>query len=603
MQKKILLKKTREYLQNSFPENLLPTKKLRQNKKKLFFYKTRNLKTQIIKAKKEVFNQYANSTKKLFALKDNLVLNKNITYYNPKIIVGDTSFLSNEFSSLQSKPNANYTFSSKNKFDFPLQKRVIEKKQTKFAQPLPPFLFSTNQIQYELSRKNARSSDFKKQLKERKKLALIYGHLSKKYIKKVLKQAAKLNGKKHDNFFFLLEARLDVVLFRACFFSSIKSARQWINHNKILVNNQLINTSSYKLKPGDIISIKPKNKLLLCKQIKHFLKKSFFKQNKNTSNQFIISMFLFKKLKSLLKSLAFAPVKGLTFKGQVYQPKVDHQGFTNPFLINHFKKNYFQRNNQALLDKLAINQISSLGKPVRENFITNKVCNKITSEVHPNYIINYKQFLFQVKQVLRSILNKYSKKSRYFKNNNSFALNLSQAEKNTLISNLIELESLEKKNLAFGLNVLDSCKTSNSALKAKVAKHLTPHPEKATTFGWLPKRQGNQPKTNFVCSVFTSDKPSVDHQKGKQPKVVTLTVPELGDLESLRGFLIHLKLKKLFFKSEKKKKSFSILNQNVLKPLNLEISYKNLMIIYLYSPQKIPFACSINMELISRSLA
>ena len=67
MQKKILLKKTREYLQSSFPENLLPARKLRQSKKKLFFQKTRNLKTQVIKAKKEVFNQYANSAKKLFA--------------------------------------------------------------------------------------------------------------------------------------------------------------------------------------------------------------------------------------------------------------------------------------------------------------------------------------------------------------------------------------------------------------------------------------------------------------------------------------------------------------------------------------------------------
>ena len=37
MQKKTLLKKTREYLQSNFPENLLPEKKIRQKKKKLFF--------------------------------------------------------------------------------------------------------------------------------------------------------------------------------------------------------------------------------------------------------------------------------------------------------------------------------------------------------------------------------------------------------------------------------------------------------------------------------------------------------------------------------------------------------------------------------------
>jgi len=160
----------------------------------------------------------------------------------------------------------------------------------------------------------------------------------------------------------------------------------------------------------------------------------------------------------------------------------------------------------------------------KEKFSVKKSLNKKTglNTTYPNFILDYKQFLFQVKQVLRFVLNKYSNKNRYLHNTNSFAFHLSQGEKNTLISNLIELELLEKKHLE--------------------------------------------------------------------------------SLEGLRGFLIHLKLKKLFFKSEKKKKSFIILNQNVLKPLNLEISYKNLLIIYLYPPQKITFACSIHMELISRSL-
>jgi ribosomal 50S subunit-recycling heat shock protein len=352
-------------------------------------------------------------------------------------------------------------------------------------------------------------------------------------------------------FFFLLEARLDVVMFRACFFSSIKSARQWINHNKILVNNQFINTSSYRLKPGDIISIKPKDRILLCRKIMHFLKKSFFKQNKNTPKQFSISTFLFKKLKSSLK------------------PSGNTQS-----LIDHFKKNSLYLNylsdqfremqplplaywsspqvktktkapvalpvtarvaakgtsvllatakeNQMKFDNLTL---SGLGRSTEDTFSVKKNLNKqaYLNMTYPHSILNYKQFLFQVKQVLRFVLNKYSNKNRYLKNTNSFALHLSHIEKSTLISNLIELELLEKRNLE--------------------------------------------------------------------------------SLEGLRGFLIHLKLKKLFFKSEKKKKSFTILNQNVLKPLNLEISYKSLVIIYLYPPQKITFACSIDMELISRSLA
>ena len=66
MQKKILLKKTREYLQSSFPENLLPLRKLRQNEKKSTLQKIRNLKIQVIRAKNEVFKQYANFAKKNF---------------------------------------------------------------------------------------------------------------------------------------------------------------------------------------------------------------------------------------------------------------------------------------------------------------------------------------------------------------------------------------------------------------------------------------------------------------------------------------------------------------------------------------------------------
>ena len=153
MQKKILLKKTREYLQSSFPENLLPARKLRQNKKKLFSHRTRNLKTQVIKAKKEVFNQYANSAKKLFAFKDNIVSNKNVTFYNPKTVLGNNSFQNGIL-----------------KTPYRDRLNLLSKEQSKFME-YPPFLFSTNQIQYELSRKKTRSSDFKNQLKERKKLA------------------------------------------------------------------------------------------------------------------------------------------------------------------------------------------------------------------------------------------------------------------------------------------------------------------------------------------------------------------------------------------------------------------------------------------------
>ena len=193
---------------------------------------------------------------------------------------------------------------------------------------IPSFLFSANQIKYELFKKQSKFSDFKNQLKERKKLSIIYGKFSKKYIKKTLIQASKLNGKLNDNFLFLLEARLDVVLFRASFFSSIPSARQWISHNKILVNNNIINTASYRLKPGDIISISPQNKINLSKKILQKINlhsslqtnkadKQKLSRNKPT-NKFLVSNLLFLKLKKFLKN-----------------------SVNSKFIINYLKKNSF----------------------------------------------------------------------------------------------------------------------------------------------------------------------------------------------------------------------------------------------------------------------
>jgi small subunit ribosomal protein S4 len=59
-------------------------------------------------------------------------------------------------------------------------------------------------------------------------------------------------------FLELFESRLDTVLYRAKFSTSVRNATQLIIHNKILVNNKLVKTKSYLLKPGDLISVDPK---------------------------------------------------------------------------------------------------------------------------------------------------------------------------------------------------------------------------------------------------------------------------------------------------------------------------------------------------------
>ena len=596
MQKKTLLKKTREYLQSNFPENLLPEKKIRQKKKKLFFYRAKNLTKQIIKAKKKLFNEYSIIAKKLFLnnpmipakqAKGSASLNEvsTISPYHlvgPKGKIEKTSFLkvsnysfadSTQFNLAKAKTSfccssnnqkakqIQYlpAFSKQIKFlnlkklefysAFILQKNkeidsstlglwTAKQKKLSFSKQrqstfnhknyfnrnklIPSFLFSANQIKYELFKKQARFSDFKNQLKERKKLSIIYGKFSKKYIKKTLIQASKLNGKLNDNFLFLLEARLDVVLFRASFFSSIPSARQWISHNKILVNNNIINTASYRLKPGDIISIHPQNKINLSKKILQKInlhsslqtnKADKQKLSQNKPNKFLVSNLLFLKLKKFLKN-----------------------SVNSKFIINYLKKN----SSTALLVKQKQN------------------------------LINYKKFIFKLKQIMRSLVDKNLQfKTQNFKFINRISNNFNnQKLKQNLFNNVSPL--LNSTQLNKPKSILSKLINLENLVNKEVI-NLNEAEKRFLLF-------------NLIQLEFLEKK-------------------NLKTLEGLRYFLIFLKLKKLFFNNKFKKQDFSIVNINILKPLNLEISYKNLAIIYLYSPQKLTFPCNLDIELINQSFS
>lgn len=101
-----------------------------------------------------------------------------------------------------------------------------------------------------------------------KKLKFFYGGLSKKFIKRLFKYILKKKYRKVDFlFFFLVETRLDTVLYRSKFCLSLRNSRQLINHNKIFVNYKLKKTKSYKLKSGDLIAINSKYYKMFRKNI------------------------------------------------------------------------------------------------------------------------------------------------------------------------------------------------------------------------------------------------------------------------------------------------------------------------------------------------
>ena len=69
-------------------------------------------------------------------------------------------------------------------------------------------------------------------------------------------------GDTSENLIGLLERRLDAVIYRAKFATTIFSARQLINHGHVRVNGKKVNISSYLVKEEDSIEIRDKSKQL-----------------------------------------------------------------------------------------------------------------------------------------------------------------------------------------------------------------------------------------------------------------------------------------------------------------------------------------------------
>jgi len=109
----------------------------------------------------------------------------------------------------------------------------------------------------------------------RRALFSLYGNFSSNQYKIIREEAGKLQGKIGNNFISLLEKRLDSTVFRMNICPTFRSAKQLILHQKILINNKIVNRPSYQVEPGDIISVSPRNPKFfqsLVKRISQLLK-------------------------------------------------------------------------------------------------------------------------------------------------------------------------------------------------------------------------------------------------------------------------------------------------------------------------------------------
>ncbi len=108
-------------------------------------------------------------------------------------------------------------------------------------------------------KRRRRESEYAVQLKEKQKAKHIYGVLERQF-KNLFEKAARKKGVTGENLLRFLEARLDNSVFRLGFGSTRRQARQMVTHGHILVNGHVVDIPSYQLRPGDIVSVRPRSR-------------------------------------------------------------------------------------------------------------------------------------------------------------------------------------------------------------------------------------------------------------------------------------------------------------------------------------------------------
>src|SRR3954463_5510902 len=96
------------------------------------------------------------------------------------------------------------------------------------------------------------------QLREKQKVKRIYFILEKQF-RNYFEKARAQKGVTGENLLFMLERRLDNVVYRSGFSTSRRQARQLVNHGHVTVNGRKVNIPSFQVKAGDKLTVKPRS--------------------------------------------------------------------------------------------------------------------------------------------------------------------------------------------------------------------------------------------------------------------------------------------------------------------------------------------------------
>jgi len=106
--------------------------------------------------------------------------------------------------------------------------------------------------------KRKADSDYAVRLREKQRLRAQYG-IREKQLRIAFEEARRAQGLTGENLVELLEMRLDALVLRAGFARTTAQARQLVVHRHILVDGGLVDRPSFRVKPGQLIHVKPRS--------------------------------------------------------------------------------------------------------------------------------------------------------------------------------------------------------------------------------------------------------------------------------------------------------------------------------------------------------
>ncbi len=102
-------------------------------------------------------------------------------------------------------------------------------------------------------------SEYAVRLREKQKVRRIYGVLESQF-RGYYADASAMRGRTGEEMLGVLERRLDSVVYRMGLAVTRSQGRQLVRHNHVLVNGKRVNIPSYRVKPGDTVSIRERSR-------------------------------------------------------------------------------------------------------------------------------------------------------------------------------------------------------------------------------------------------------------------------------------------------------------------------------------------------------